>query len=1338
MQILPSLDGLQSQLVKASKGAVITAKVNPVLNTTTTTSLFKASGTTSAQAFNKSFSQSANVSSSLSDGLRNVASKFGLVGQQSVKSFSKPFGGFNLWNLIGAATAVTGINKIKDAVSELNSSIVDMGNSWALTQAMLTTAAGSAESFADSLKISVGYANETGTSVNDFVQQTARLRSLAPSAFASYSDAAKFSSLLSKNMTVAGSDTSEISSTLRQVTQALSKGVVNGDELNSILENGGQLGQLLAKHLNVSVGELKNLGAEGKITGNDLRDTILENATLINEQFERIPITLERASNTMKNTFAAASYETFITINTSLAKVLTKIDASGLTNAFAQAINDTTPMFLSLSAALQNVVGQFAPIISKALNSGVVQQALEPLTGMFESIASNKTLVEDLGDAFNTFGTMAVIGFSAALASSDQLLGRIPLIGGALVSAKNAAIQFGSQMTNAVGAGISSAGALVSKIGELVKSFDPMPTNPFDDVNQAAVDMARGLDKLVYTYQIVEDKVLDYGQLTTEVMKEVSESSTAGEQSVANDVRALLELYSEAGVIIPDSLKKAVDGYSAAVDAADEWLLQQELVEETMNEARTAITYYSDCLRNLDKYTPDDLGHAYNEIGRAVGTLHNIEIPDVFQPLVGYATVTANNVKERFAPMRADIAETLNLSAIAKTASTVGQQIGNAISTPIKAGASVASTALGSISTATVNAVTSIPKVSAAFTTVSTAVDQFSTRMKDTLGFAVSTSISNLTSRVVTIGDKFGILSLTSTNSFRKIAKAATSVAGTAIKGLGSTISAVGAGVSKLGGVASSLGVTGALMTGLTTGFTALFHLDPSGMADKFAEWQTSLDTALADMTTKLPAMASAFSQALPGLVASITTSLPSIVASIGQVFTTLGPTLLQLAPQVISAFQSLLAGLPEAVQTQGPAVIAGIGQFVGTVAMAIPGLFGTLGETLLAAVNAAFTALGQNSDGIATFITDFTTQLADGFTTFAANLPTVLQTVAEQLNAALPTILPAIVEGVTSLLTSLSTTLPTLLPILVESASQLVMGIIEALPGLLESLLASLPAILTNIALGIIAALPTFVSAVGELLTSLTSQLPSLITTVVAALPELIVTVGSAIVDNFPTIVSSVGRAIGTLAAQLPSLFLTVLAAIPAILVSIAGAFANLGGKILDKISNTPDKIIGLFKDAGNWLKDSGEALLNGFKEGVENAVESVKSGISGCIQKIRDLFPFSPAKEGPFSGHGYTTWSGRALMRDFGKGVASQTDYVKGQVADAMSQMDFSTGIDTTLRTPDMTAYTGTVSTLLASSKGGVTIEKVEASPLSDVELVARRFGYALDRQMIGAVRT
>ena len=51
-------------------------------------------------------------------------------------------------------------------------------------------------------------------------------------------------------------------------------------------------------------------------------------------------------------------------------------------------------------------------------------------------------------------------------------------------------------------------------------------------------------------------------------------------------------------------------------------------------------------------------------------------------------------------------------------------------------------------------------------------------------------------------------------------------------------------------------------------------------------------------------------------------------------------------------------------------------------------------------------------------------------------------------------------------------------------------------------------------------------------------------------------------------------------------------------------------------------------------------------------NAVGQVEQWIA---QKVRDFFPFSPAKTGPLSGRGYVSHSGIALARDFAKSIES-----------------------------------------------------------------------------------
>ena len=108
-----------------------------------------------------------------------------------------------------------------------------------------------------------------------------------------------------------------------------------------------------------------------------------------------------------------------------------------------------------------------------------------------------------------------------------------------------------------------------------------------------------------------------------------------------------------------------------------------------------------------------------------------------------------------------------------------------------------------------------------------------------------------------------------------------------------------------------------------------------------------------------------------------------------------------------------------------------------------------------------------------------------------------------------------------------------------------------------------------------------------------------------------------------------------------------------------------------VDFVKSVPDKIKSFFSNAGDWLVNSGKALLDGFAKGIRNAVNAVTSAASDALGAVRKLFPFSPAKKGPFSGHGYTTYSGRALMRDFARGINESSALAETEAMSALSSV-------------------------------------------------------------------
>lgn len=100
--------------------------------------------------------------------------------------------------------------------------------------------------------------------------------------------------------------------------------------------------------------------------------------------------------------------------------------------------------------------------------------------------------------------------------------------------------------------------------------------------------------------------------------------------------------------------------------------------------------------------------------------------------------------------------------------------------------------------------------------------------------------------------------------------------------------------------------------------------------------------------------------------------------------------------------------------------------------------------------------------------------------------------------------------------------------------------------------------------------------------------------------------------------------------------------------------------------------------------LASSGASLISGFIGGMGSMLEAAKRKAAEIVQAVKDFFPSSPAKVGPFSGTGYTPYSGRALVKDFADGMMSNMSKVReatkavAEAAHLGSQVDLTTDLD------------------------------------------------------------
>ena len=439
------------------------------------------------------------------------------------------------------------------------------------------------------------------------------------------------------------------------------------------------------------------------------------------------------------------------------------------------------------------------------------------------------------------------------------------------------------------------------------------------------------------------------------------------------------------------------------------------------------------------------------------------------------------------------------------------------------------------------------------------------------------------------------------------------------------------------------------------------------------------------------------------------------LLESIGAVATNVAPRVAQIGQGIVTAFPVVLSGLgtvlapvvSEALSTAwniAANTLAGIGIHLPTVDS----------SQMLSGINAAM-------DAAKLLLTDPAAFLEKG--------NQLVQSVGSGIRAGVPQIVS---EGL-NILTSLSQAFLTGFPQIVSMGGQLVLSLVQGLMDSLPSIIEQGPQIVSNIANGISAAAGVLLDTGLQIIVAIGTGLVNAVPTLLANIPQILQAVWDAFVAYQwvtlgGTLVTSIGEGIAALGSQIPtklkgffdqavnhagefvsnmaakglqagSDFLLNIAATlsqmpgrvagwfseiifnAASLVSSLGAKASAAGQgflsgiqggfnaAVSFVASIPGRVIGAIGDLGGLLVNSGRSLINGFVSGIQSAIGGALSTVSGAVSQIRSFFPFSPAKRGPFSGHGYTTYSGKALMEGWAEGIGSGTGAVNSAITSALA---------------------------------------------------------------------
>ena len=347
----------------------------------------------------------------------------------------------------------------------------------------------------------------------------------------------------------------------------------------------------------------------------------------------------------------------------------------------------------------------------------------------------------------------------------------------------------------------------------------------------------------------------------------------------------------------------------------------------------------------------------------------------------------------------------------------------------------------------------------------------------------------------------------------------------------------------------------------------------------------------------------------------------PALGEFAGQAGDVLLPILSELGPMLTQAaqggapLQAMFSAIVPHLQTIGTAVLGLMPSLVSFGSAVLPVIMGAVSSLIPLIVQIASTAI-----------------------------PAVLGVVQALLPIAqniVTTLIPMIVSGIQTLI-------PQILGI-IDPLMSIVHTVIDLLGPAINFLLPIVQLVFSNVvtiiggAIGVVTGILTAVAALlrGDF-AGAWQAIQGIVGTVINTVKEYVNNGLNFVREHFGTVIETVKTTVS-------NGFQTIVDTVSTKIGDVVGFVQELPGKILDGLGNLGDLLLG-----------SGKALMDGFTQGIKNGVQGALDAASGAVQSVRDFFPFSPAKRGPFSGSGYTDKSGKALVGDFADAMTSEISTV------------------------------------------------------------------------------
>ncbi|WP_333789810.1 hypothetical protein [Parolsenella catena] len=441
-------------------------------------------------------------------------------------------------------------------------------------------------------------------------------------------------------------------------------------------------------------------------------------------------------------------------------------------------------------------------------------------------------------------------------------------------------------------------------------------------------------------------------------------------------------------------------------------------------------------------------------------------------------------------------------------------------------------------------------------------------------------------------------------------------------------------------------------------------HLPEVDASQILSAFQTVADVA----STVVGVVRSAF-EAVPGIFETVASAVGGAVSTVISVLT---PFAEYFAAQMLPAIVSFASGLVSAFAAVWP-VLSQFGQTVMNIGAAVMPVLQNAFALIMPLISQAISLVMQLFSALSPLISQVAAALMPALTAIGTALANLAAAVLPGLAAAVQVVF-SVLQMLMPVIQTVLSVVGSIVSVVLTVVSQVIAAVINA-AAVVSSVISAVLTVVSALVAGVTAFIGSILAVVGGCVSTVSALVAGVVNTVVSLIGSLVSSVLSAISGLVSGVASFFQSIVSTMSSAASSAYSAVTGAFNSMVGAVSGAVGNLMGVV----SSIPGQITGFFAGAGSWLVDSGRAIIDGLVSGIQSAIGGALGAVGGAVSQIRAFFPFSPAKTGPFSGHGYTTFSGKALMEGWAEGIGGGTGSVVSAITGAMetAQGMLSTGL-------------------------------------------------------------